>query len=221
MKDFPQTIEKWALNRLKPYSKNARVHSVDQVDQIAKSIERFGFVNPILVSGAGDVIAGHGRIMAAKKMGLPEVPVIVLDYLSEDERRALIIADNKIHDNSHFDFGLLREELLELDHMNSDVSLTGFDDGELEDLMTWTAPAKASKPEVDEEEPRPKKEKAKSESEERHEKPSNLELTYKDKDLMEFGKIVRYFQDIFETKNISETVLKVMRTAYDAAVKNA
>lgn len=107
-------IEQWPTIRLKPYKRNARKHSSKQIDQIAESIRRFGFVNPILCSKEGDVIAGHGRLAAAQRLGLSSVPVIVLDYLSETERRALIIADNRTSELSQWDKDLLNVELAEI-----------------------------------------------------------------------------------------------------------
>ena len=91
-----QRIELWALDRLVPYARNPRTHSPEQVAQIAASITEFGFNNPILVDSAAGVIAGHGRLQAARKLGLVEVPVIVLDHLDENARRAFLIADNRL-----------------------------------------------------------------------------------------------------------------------------
>ena len=89
-------IEIWLTDRLVPYARNARTHSPEQVAQIAASIAEFGFVNPILVDSGAGIIAGHGRLLAARKLGLTEVPVVVLDHLSETQRRAYIIADNRL-----------------------------------------------------------------------------------------------------------------------------
>ncbi|HPT26228.1 MAG TPA: ParB/Srx family N-terminal domain-containing protein, partial [Bryobacteraceae bacterium] len=89
-------IEVWPLDRFVPYARNARTHSADQVAQIAASIIEFGFTNPILVDSADGIIAGHGRLLAARKLGMAEVPVIVLDNLSPTQRRAYILADNKL-----------------------------------------------------------------------------------------------------------------------------
>ena len=101
-------IELIAMDNLTPYARNARTHSDDQIAQIAASIAEFGFTNPILIGGDDVIIAGHGRLMAAQKLGLAEVPVIVLDHLTEAQRRALVIADNKIAENSGWDEDLLR-----------------------------------------------------------------------------------------------------------------
>lgn len=94
--NIAQTIEHWPLDRLRPYERNARTHSPEQVAKIAASITEFGFTNPILVDGADGIIAGHGRLMAARDLGLTEVPVIVLDHLTDAQRRAYILADNKL-----------------------------------------------------------------------------------------------------------------------------
>ena len=89
-------IELWPLERLAPYQRNPRTHSEEQVTQIAASIAEFGFCNPILVDSRDGIVAGHGRLLAAKKLGLAEVPVIVLDHLDETQRRAYLLADNRL-----------------------------------------------------------------------------------------------------------------------------
>lgn len=128
-------IELWPAERLQPYAKNARTHSDDQVDQIAASIREFGFTNPILVDSADGIIAGHGRLMAAKRLGLATVPVIVLDHLTDAQRRAYILADNKLALNAGWDNDLLAQELAQLQDDGFDMELTGFSDEELEDLL--------------------------------------------------------------------------------------
>src|SRR5512144_2306971 len=90
-----QRIELWPIERLVPYARNARTHSDEQVAQIAASIAEFGFNAPLLVDSQAGIIAGHGRLLAARKLGLAEVPVIVLDHLSDAQKRAYVIADNK------------------------------------------------------------------------------------------------------------------------------
>ncbi|MBX6323735.1 MAG: ParB N-terminal domain-containing protein, partial [Rhodospirillaceae bacterium] len=92
---LPDGVELVSLDRLKPYARNPRTHSDEQVAQIAASIVEFGWTNPVLVAGDGTVIAGHGRLEAARRLGLNAVPVVVLDHLSEAQRRAYVIADNK------------------------------------------------------------------------------------------------------------------------------
>ncbi|MBT5267064.1 MAG: ParB N-terminal domain-containing protein, partial [Rhodospirillaceae bacterium] len=107
-------IEHTPVDRLIPYARNARTHAAEQVAQIAGSIAEFGFVNPILVGEDDVIIAGHGRLLAAQKLGMADVPVIRLEHLSETQRRALVIADNKIAENAAWDEELLRLELEEL-----------------------------------------------------------------------------------------------------------
>src|SRR5262245_7831452 len=116
------------ITRLKPDPHNARTHSKRQVAQIAQSIRSFGFTNPILIDGDDRIIAGHGRLLAAKAIGLIEVPTIALPHLSEAQKRALRIADNKIALNAGWDVDLLKFELgeiLQLD-VDFDLSLSGF-----------------------------------------------------------------------------------------------
>ncbi|CAM3631923.1 DNA methylase [Thalassospira profundimaris] len=129
------TIETVPVDRLIPYARNARTHDEGQVAQIAGSIAEFGFVNPILIGEDGGVIAGHGRLMAARKLGLDDVPVIRLGHLSETQRRALIIADNKIAENAGWDEELLRLELADLKAQDFDLDLTGFDLSEIDRLL--------------------------------------------------------------------------------------
>ena len=129
-------IELRSTKELIPYAKNARTHSENQVNQIAASITEFGFTNPILVDGAKGIIAGHGRLMAAKKLGLNQVPVVILDHLSEAQKRAYIIADNKLAENAGWDEEILANELHDLKEENFDLDLIGFEDQELEKLFT-------------------------------------------------------------------------------------
>jgi DNA modification methylase len=134
------TVQHRPIESLAPYGKNPRSHSEAQVDQIAASIREYGWTNPVLVDGEHGVIAGHGRLLAAKKLGLAEVPVIELAHLTRAQRRALVLADNKIAENAGWDFALLRDELLALDHMNFDLGLIGFAPGEIEQIMNWAPP---------------------------------------------------------------------------------
>ena len=124
-----------AIGDLIPYARNARTHSDEQVAQIAGSIREFGFTNPILVDGANGIIAGHGRLMAARKLGMAEVPVIELAGLSETQKRAYVIADNKLAMNAGWDDALLSAELGELGDAGFDLSLAGFSDLELGALL--------------------------------------------------------------------------------------
>jgi len=124
-------IEMWPLERLRPYERNARTHSAGQIRQIVASIKEFGFTNPLLVDGADGILAGHGRLAAAKEMGLAEVPVIVLDHLSTDQRRAYVLADNQLALNAGWDMELLQMEVAALDVVDFDLSLLGFSQDEL------------------------------------------------------------------------------------------
>jgi ParB-like chromosome segregation protein Spo0J len=124
-------IEQWPLDKLIPYAKNSRTHSEEQIAQIAGSIKAFGFTNPILVGGDGVIVAGHGRLSAARQLGLKQVPVIVLDHLSETERRALVIADNKLALNAEWDKELLLIEIEELQNNGFTIESLGFDASEL------------------------------------------------------------------------------------------
>src|SRR5271154_5123559 len=128
-------IEIWPIAKLIPYARNPRTHSEAQVAQIAASIAEFGFLNPILVDTSAGIIAGHGRLLAARKLGLTEVPVIVLDHLTEAQKRAYVIADNKLAENAGWDDDLLRSELVALQEEDFDVSLIGFEDEELARLL--------------------------------------------------------------------------------------
>ena len=120
------------ISSLKPYARNARTHSRKQVRQIAKSIERFGFVNPVLVSDNDEIIAGHGRVEAARHLGLTVVPTFALSHLSDAERRAYVLADNKLALNAGWDRELLALELQGLIDLNFDVELTGFSLAEID-----------------------------------------------------------------------------------------
>ena len=131
----PETIEAWPLERLRPYAQNAKTHGPDQVARIAASIAEFGWTVPVLVADDGEVIAGHGRILAATELGLTEAPVIVLGHLTEAQRRAYRIADNKLTELGGWDEALLSAELKELLADEFDLSLTGIEDGELDRLL--------------------------------------------------------------------------------------
>ena len=122
------------IESLIPYARNARTHSDDQVAQIAASIKEFGWTNPILVDGEKGIIAGHGRLAAARKLGLKEIPVIELKHLSETQKKALILADNKLALNSGWDNEMLALELEELELEGYDLNLTGFDPDEINAL---------------------------------------------------------------------------------------
>ncbi len=133
-------IEQWPTAKLLPYARNARTHSDDQVAQIAASIAEFGFTNPILAGSDGIIVAGHGRLAAAQKLGLEIVPVVVLDHLSPTQRRALVIADNRIAENAGWDDAMLRIELESLQLEGFDLDITGFDADALAELIAGDEP---------------------------------------------------------------------------------
>src|SRR5947199_2496952 len=124
-------VEHWPIKRLVPSPRNARIHSDAQVAEIAGSIRAFGFTNPILAGDDGDVIAGHGRLAAAKLLGLADVPVIPLRGLSEVQRRQLMLADNRIALNAGWDAEMLNLELRELSVLGADLEALGFTAQEL------------------------------------------------------------------------------------------
>ena len=135
---FPDKVERWPLERLIPHARNARTHSEEQVAQIAGSIAEFGFVNPMLVGDDGVIVAGHGRVLAARKLGLSEAPVIVLSHLTPTQRRALMIADNAIATNAGWNDEMLAAELAALKEEAFDLDLLGFDDAEIDRLLAGT-----------------------------------------------------------------------------------
>jgi ParB-like chromosome segregation protein Spo0J len=135
----PERIEHWPLARLQPYAKNAKVHGTDQVAKLAASMAEFGWTVPCLVGEDGELIAGHGRVLAATQLGLTEAPVIVLGHLTEAQRRAYRIADNKLTQLGSWDEALLSAELQELLADDYDLSLVGFSDGELDKLLSYVA----------------------------------------------------------------------------------
>lgn len=129
-------IEMKSVDELIPYNKNARMHSDAQVAQIAASITEFGFTNPVLIDGEKGIIAGHGRLMAAKKLGLKKVPVVILDHLSEMQKKAYILADNKLAENASWNEEILASELADLKENDFDLDLIGFEDQELEKIFS-------------------------------------------------------------------------------------
>ena len=128
-------IQQLPVERLIPYARNARTHSDAQVAQIAGSIAEFGFVNPILIGEGGIIIAGHGRLLAAQRLGMKEVPVIMLAHLTETQRRALVIADNRIALNAGWDEEMLKLELADLDGLDFNLDVLGFGDDELDAML--------------------------------------------------------------------------------------
>lgn len=133
-------IDYRSVAALIPFANNSRTHSDAQVAQIAASIREFGFTNPVLVDGDNGLIAGHGRLLAARKLGIETVPVIELAHLSETQKRAYVIADNKLALNAGWDDGLLTLEFEELAAMGFDLELTGFTQEEIDELMPEQIP---------------------------------------------------------------------------------
>jgi DNA modification methylase len=128
-------VERRKVADLLPYAKNARTHSADQVAQLARSIEQFGFTNPVLVDDDGTIIAGHGRVLAAKRLKLDTVPVMVASGWTDAQRRAYVIADNQLALNAGWDEDVLKDELRALGEMGFDLALTGFDDVRLASFL--------------------------------------------------------------------------------------
>lgn len=126
-KDIPD-YKSVNISDLIPYTNNSRTHSDEQVNQIASSIKEFGFTNPVLIDSEGGIIAGHGRVMAAKKLKLDEVPCVELKGLTEAQKKAYIIADNQLPLNAGWDLDMLKLELEALNEMEFDIDLLGFDD---------------------------------------------------------------------------------------------
>ncbi|SEM20053.1 DNA modification methylase [Roseovarius azorensis] len=144
-------IERIAISDLRPWARNARTHSKKQIRQIANSIETFGFTNPVLIDGTRTILAGHGRVEAAKLLGLGEVPCLRLDYMSEVEKRAYVLADNKLALNAGWDEEILAAELgaLMSADLDFDVSITGFSIPEIDGVMESVAPEEPGDPEDD------------------------------------------------------------------------
>ena len=122
------------IDKLVPYARNARTHSAEQIKQIQASIREFGFVNPVLIDGKFNIIAGHGRILAAKAEGIDKVPCVFVEYLTDAQKKAYMLADNKLALNAGWDMEMLKIEIEELQGLDFDLSLTGFDGLEI-DLM--------------------------------------------------------------------------------------
>lgn len=128
--------EYWPLDRLKPDPKNAMTHPDEQVAELASLIDQFGFLQPILVDGAGMIIAGHGRLLAAYKLHLTEVPVIVCGHLSEVQKRTLALADNKVTRKGEWHSTNLRESLAELARLSPGIPVVGWSPGELSAILS-------------------------------------------------------------------------------------
>jgi DNA modification methylase len=132
---LPGRLEHWPIERLHPYERNPRTHSPEQITKIAASLLEFGWTNPILVDGDAGIIAGHGRLLAARELGMATVPVIELSHLTEAQKRAYIIADNRLALDAGWDEDLLAEELKALEDLDFNLTLTGFDLDQLHDLL--------------------------------------------------------------------------------------
>ena len=128
-------IETRLVADLIPYAANSRTHSDAQVAQIAASIREFGWTNPILIDGDNTIIAGHGRLLAARKLGMEDVPAIILDHLSKAQQRALVIADNQLALNAGWDIGMLKAEIEDLNLEGFNLELLGFDERELANFI--------------------------------------------------------------------------------------
>jgi len=129
------SFEVVSTDSLFPYISNSRTHSDDQVTQIAASIREFGFLNPILIDSSNSIIAGHGRLLAAKKLGLSEVPILRIEHLTEAQRKAYVIADNKLALNAGWDDEVLKAEIEHLKELEFDIGLLGFTDKEFDALF--------------------------------------------------------------------------------------
>ena len=137
MPAIPQlTVQQRAINSLRPWARNARTHSKKQIRQIADSIDTFGFTNPVLIDGRGTILAGHGRVRAAALLGLHEVPCVELDHMSEDQKRAYVLADNKLAEQAQWDKELLALELGELGELDFPVDVIGFEPAEIELILS-------------------------------------------------------------------------------------
>ena len=152
---FTDRSELWPIDRLRQARHNPRTHSADQIQRIAASMAEFGWTNPILVDEEGQILAGHGRLLAAKELGLSEVPVLRFDYLSEAQKRAYLIADNQLALQAGWDEQLLAQEVAQLRTERFDLDLLGFDATELERLLALDPDAGEAEPAEDEVPPVP------------------------------------------------------------------
>jgi hypothetical protein len=128
-------VEYSDVEKLLPYAGNAKVHGEGQIEDLCRSISEFGFVNPVLIDERGEIVGGHGRVLAANRLGLKQVPIVRLSHLSERQIRALRLADNRIALSSTWDLEKLGEELSQLAALDVDLSLTGFDEQEIDSLL--------------------------------------------------------------------------------------
>ena len=137
---LPDKIERWPIGRLRPFERNPRTHSEDQIAALARSIREFGWTLPLLIDETGEIIAGHGRLLAAVHLGLAEIPVIILSHLTEAQKRAYLLADNKLTERGGWNEALLATVLDDLHLEDFDLTLTGFEPGELADLIDLPDP---------------------------------------------------------------------------------
>ena len=134
------------IEKLIPYVNNARTHSKEQITKLRSSLREFGFVNPVIIDGDYNIIAGHGRVLAAKEEGIKEVPCVLVDYLTEAQKKAYIIADNRFAMDAGWDEELLRLEIESLQGADFDISLIGFEDDEIADLFAGDPQARQAQP---------------------------------------------------------------------------
>ncbi len=151
----PSAIEHLPTDSLTPYARNARTHSDEQVAQIAASIQEFGFTNPVLIDDTGCIIAGHGRVMAASKIGMQTVPCIRLGHLDEVQRRRYILADNRLAELSHWDEATVAAELQDLSLDGVDFASMGFDDESLTAIIGQPSASHGHESERDDDESEP------------------------------------------------------------------
>lgn len=142
-------IEHVEVSKLIPYARNSRTHSPSQIKQIAASIREFGFLNPVLIDASNTIIAGHGRVMAAEHLQLQSVPCVRHEHLTEAQRRAYVIADNKLATNADWDKQMLKVELDDLNMEGFDVALLGFNPDELANSMQIDYEPESSAKEID------------------------------------------------------------------------
>lgn len=135
MKNWPaDKVERRSIDSLIPYARNSRTHSEEQISQIAASMKEWGWTNPVLIDEDGGIIAGHGRVMAAQKLGYDEVPCMVAEGWTEAQKKAYVIADNKLALNADWDFEMLSLEIEQLEILNFNLGLTGFSEHEITGL---------------------------------------------------------------------------------------
>ena len=152
---WPAGTEAVAVSALEPYTRNARTHSRRQIKKIATSLERFGFVNPVLIDENNQIIVGHGRVAAAKLLGWQEVPTLRVEHLDEAEKRAYILADNRLAEEAGWDKEILASELKSLIDLDFSIELTGFDLAEVDFILDGEAETKGPDRNIEDEIPPP------------------------------------------------------------------